>query len=61
MANHPHLLRRRRVSSRRRGAPTPPLTPQALKAAYRKSARDGLDGWHDVNDVIAELVAATLA
>ena len=28
----------------RRGEPTPPLTPHALKAAYWKSARDGLDG-----------------
>jgi carboxylate-amine ligase len=28
----------------RRGEPTPPLTPHALKAAYWKSARDGLEG-----------------
>jgi carboxylate-amine ligase len=28
----------------RRGEPSPPLTPQALKVAYWKSARDGLDG-----------------
>jgi len=28
----------------RRGEPSPPLTPHALKVAYWKSARDGLDG-----------------
>ena len=28
----------------RRGEPSPPLSPHALKAAYWKSARDGLDG-----------------
>jgi carboxylate-amine ligase len=28
----------------RRGEPSPPLTPHALKAAYWKSAREGLDG-----------------
>jgi carboxylate-amine ligase len=28
----------------RRGEPSPPLAPHALKAAYWKSARDGLEG-----------------
>jgi carboxylate-amine ligase len=32
------------LDDERRGEPTPPLTPHALKAAYWKSARDGLDG-----------------
>ena len=32
------------LSDERRGEPTPPLTSHALKAAYWKSARDGLDG-----------------
>ena len=32
------------LDDERRGAPTPPLTPLALKAAYWKSARDGLGG-----------------
>jgi carboxylate-amine ligase len=32
------------LDDERRGQPTPPLTPHALKAAYWKSARDGLDG-----------------
>jgi carboxylate-amine ligase len=32
------------LDDERRGEPSPPLTPHALKAAYWKSARDGLDG-----------------
>jgi carboxylate-amine ligase len=32
------------LDDERRGEPTPPLAPHALKAAYWKSARDGLDG-----------------
>ena len=32
------------LDDERRGEPTPPLTPHALRAAYWKSARDGLDG-----------------
>jgi carboxylate-amine ligase len=32
------------LADERRGEPNPPLTPHALKAAYWKSARDGLDG-----------------
>jgi carboxylate-amine ligase len=32
------------LEDERRGDPTPPLTPLSLKAAYWKSARDGLDG-----------------
>jgi len=32
------------LDDERRGEPTPPITPHALKAAYWKSARDGLDG-----------------
>ena len=32
------------LDEERRGEPTPPLTPHALRAAYWKSARDGLDG-----------------
>lgn len=32
------------LQDERRGEPTPPLAPHALKAAYWKSARDGLDG-----------------
>ena len=32
------------LDDERRGEPTPPLTPLALKAAYWKSARDGLGG-----------------
>ena len=32
------------LDDERRGEPMPPLTPHALKAAYWKSARDGLDG-----------------
>ncbi len=32
------------LDDERRGEPTPPLSPHALKAAYWKSARDGLDG-----------------
>lgn len=32
------------LEEERRGEPVPPLTPHALKAAYWKSARDGLDG-----------------
>lgn len=32
------------LDDERRGEPTPPLTPHALKAACWKSARDGLDG-----------------
>jgi carboxylate-amine ligase len=32
------------LDDERRGEPVPPLAPHALKAAYWKSARDGLDG-----------------
>ncbi|KUI43924.1 carboxylate--amine ligase [Mycobacterium sp. IS-1590] len=32
------------LADERRGEPTPPLAAHALKAAYWKSARDGLDG-----------------
>jgi glutamate---cysteine ligase / carboxylate-amine ligase len=32
------------LDDERRGEPSPPLAPHALKAAYWKSARDGLDG-----------------
>jgi len=32
------------MDDERRGQPTPPLSPHALKAAYWKAARDGLDG-----------------
>ena len=32
------------LDDERRGEPIPPLAPHALKAAYWKSARDGLDG-----------------
>jgi carboxylate-amine ligase len=32
------------LADERCGEPVPPLTPHALKAAYWKSARDGLDG-----------------
>ncbi|MGV0642086.1 glutamate--cysteine ligase [Mycolicibacterium sp. XJ2546] len=32
------------LDEERQGQPVPPLTPHALKAAYWKSARDGLDG-----------------
>lgn len=32
------------LQDERRGEPTPPLSAHALKAAYWKSARDGLDG-----------------
>jgi carboxylate-amine ligase len=32
------------LDEERSGRPTPPLAPQALKAAYWKAARDGLDG-----------------
>ncbi|MGV0793176.1 glutamate--cysteine ligase 2 [Mycolicibacterium sp. XJ1819] len=32
------------LDEERRGEPHPPLTPHALRAAYWKSARDGLDG-----------------
>ncbi|MGE2723544.1 glutamate--cysteine ligase [Mycolicibacterium pulveris] len=32
------------LDEERQGQPIPPLTPHALKAAYWKSARDGLDG-----------------
>ncbi|WP_083407381.1 glutamate--cysteine ligase 2 [Mycolicibacterium rutilum] len=32
------------LDDERRGEPTPPLAPHALKAAYWKSARDGIDG-----------------
>ena len=32
------------LDDERRGEPSPPLTPHALKAAYWKSACDGLDG-----------------
>ena len=32
------------LNDERCGEPTPPLSPHALKAAYWKSARDGLDG-----------------
>lgn len=32
------------LDDERRGEPIPPLTPHALKAAYWRSARDGLDG-----------------
>lgn len=32
------------LEDERRGEPTPPLSAHALKAAYWKSARDGLDG-----------------
>jgi carboxylate-amine ligase len=32
------------LDDERRDEPSPPLTPHALKAAYWKSARDGLDG-----------------
>ncbi|WP_326545374.1 glutamate--cysteine ligase [Mycolicibacterium sp. ND9-15] len=32
------------LEDERRGGSTPPLAPHALKAAYWKSARDGLDG-----------------
>jgi carboxylate-amine ligase len=32
------------LDEERRGEPTPPLTPHALKAAYWKSAHDGFDG-----------------
>ncbi|KUH86108.1 MULTISPECIES: glutamate--cysteine ligase [unclassified Mycobacterium] len=32
------------LEDERRGEPSPPLAPHALKAAYWKSARDGLDG-----------------
>jgi glutamate---cysteine ligase / carboxylate-amine ligase len=32
------------LDDERRGEPVPPLAPYALKAAYWKSARDGLDG-----------------
>ena len=32
------------LDDERRGEPSPPLSPYALKAAYWRSARDGLDG-----------------
>jgi carboxylate-amine ligase len=32
------------LDDERRGAPIPPLSPHALRAAYWKAARDGLDG-----------------
>jgi carboxylate-amine ligase len=32
------------LDDERRGQPIPPISPHALKAAYWKSARDGLDG-----------------
>jgi glutamate---cysteine ligase / carboxylate-amine ligase len=32
------------LDDERRGEPVPPLTPHALRAAYWKSAREGLDG-----------------
>ncbi|MCV7280728.1 glutamate--cysteine ligase [Mycolicibacterium flavescens] len=32
------------LDDERRGEPVPPLAPHALKAAYWKSARDGIDG-----------------
>jgi glutamate---cysteine ligase / carboxylate-amine ligase len=32
------------LEDERRGEPTPPLAPHALKAAYWKSARDGVEG-----------------
>ena len=38
------------LDDERRGAPTPPITPHALKAACWRSARDGLDG--DAIDVL---------